>query len=312
MSRQLPVKWTLACYNPTIMIQPKNFNKPIHELIRQRYSCRTYKTEPINPEDLSELMTFAKSCESGPSGSHLRFMVAAASEEDTKSLKSLGTYGFIKNPAGFVIGVIEEQPRALEDFGYQMEMIVLRAVDLGIGSCWLGGTYTKSRFAKLVKPKKNETIPSVISIGYPADQQAWMDRIARITAGADRRLPWQELFFSGSFEEVLSPVEAGQYREPLELLRLAPSASNKQPWRILRQDNLWHFYLQRTNNYPPPIFGLFLGLADLQRIDMGIAMAHFDLSTKEAGQSGKWVIDDPNLTGIKPGLEYNTTWTNTR
>ena len=293
------------------MIRSKKFSTPIHELIRQRYSCRTYKTEPISSEDLSELIAFSRSCESGPSGSSLRFTVATASEEDTKSLKSLGTYGFIKNPAGFVIGVIQNQPRALEDFGYQMEMIVLRAVDLGIGSCWLGGTYTKSRFAKLVKPRDGETIPSVISIGYPADQQAWMDRIARTTAGADRRLPWQDLFFSDSFDQVLSPVEAGQYGESLELLRLAPSASNKQPWRILRQENMWHFYLQRTKNYPPPVFGLLLGLADLQRIDMGIAMAHFELSAIELGKSGKWVIDDPNLTEIKPGLEYNITWTNT-
>ena len=290
------------------MTLPKNFKTPIHKLIRQRYSCRTYKTQPISSEDLSELIAFSKSCESGPSGSSLRFAIPAASEEDAKSLKSLGTYGFIKDPAGFVIGVIQDQPRALEDFGYQMEMIVLRAVDLGIGSCWLGGTYTKSRFAKLVNPEDGETIPSVISIGYPADQQAWLDRISRIYAGADRRLPWQDLFFSGSFEEILSPVEADIYSEPLELVRLAPSASNKQPWRVLRQGNLWHFYLQRTKNYPSPLFDFLLELADLQRIDMGIAMAHFELSAIEVGQSGKWVINDPDLSGAKPGLEYNITW----
>ena len=107
------------------MTLPKKFNTPIHKLIRQRYSCRTYKTQPISSEDLSELITFSKSCESGPSGSSLRFSVATASKEDAKSLKSLGTYGFIKDPAGFVIGVIQDQPGALEDFGYQMEMIIL-------------------------------------------------------------------------------------------------------------------------------------------------------------------------------------------
>ncbi len=300
--------YLLPCYNPTIMTLPKKFNSPIHKLIRQRYSCRTYKTQQISSDDLSELMVFSKICESGPSGSSLRFMVTTASDGDAKSLKSLGTYGFIKDPAGFVIGVIQDQPRALEDFGYQMEMIVLRAVDMGIGSCWLGGTYTKSSFAKLVKPEDGETIPSVISIGYPADQQAWMDRIARTTAGADRRLPWQDLFFSGSFEEILSPAEAGMYSEPLELVRLAPSASNKQPWRVLRQGNLWHFYLNRTKNYPPPVFDFLLGLADLQRIDMGIAMVHFELSALEVGQSGKWEINDPDLSRAKPGLEYNITW----
>ena len=290
------------------MIQPKKFNSPIRKLIRQRYSCRTYKTEAISSEDLSELMAFSRSCESGPSGSSLRFTVAAASEEDTKSLKSLGTYGFIKSPAGFVIGAIQDQPRALEDFGYQMEMIVLRAVELGIGTCWLGGTFTKSRFMKIMEMEEDESIPSVISIGYPADHQAWVDRTSRIYAGSDRRFPWHELFFIDSFQNPLSQAQAGAYQEPLELVRLAPSASNKQPWRILRQENLWHFYLQRTKNYPSPVFDLLLGLADLQRVDMGIAMAHFELSTKEVGQSGKWIINDPDLSGAKPGLQYNITW----
>ena len=290
------------------MVQNRLFSTPVSELIRQRYSCRTYKTEPISSEDLSELMAFSRSCESGPSGNSLRFKVVAASEEDTKSLKSLGTYGFIKNPAGFVIGVIQDQPRTLEDFGYQMEMIVLRAVELGIGSCWLGGTFTKSRFMKSMEMEEGEFIPSVISIGYPADHQAWIDRTARIYAGSDRRLPWHELFFIDSFQNPLSQAQAGAYQEPLELVRLAPSASNKQPWRILRQENLWHFYLQRTKNYPTPIIDRLLGLADLQCIDMGIAMAHFELSTKEVGQSGKWIINDPDLSGSKPGLEYNITW----
>lgn len=290
------------------MALPKKFKTPILKLIRQRYSCRTYKPQPISSEDLSELIAFSKSCESGPSGSSLRFAIPAASEEDAKSLKSLGTYGFIKDPAGFVIGVIQNQPRALEDFGYQMEMIVLRAVDLGIGSCWLGGTYTKSRFMKIMEMEEDDSIPSVISIGYPADHQAWIDRTSRIYAGSDRRLPWHELFFADSFQNPLSQAQAGAYQEPLELVRLAPSASNKQPWRILRQGNLWHFYLQRTKNYPSPIFDFLLGLADLQRIDIGIAMAHFELSTIEVGQSGKWVMNDPDLSGAKPGLEYNITW----
>lgn len=284
------------------------YGTPINELIRQRYSCRTYQTQPISSEHLSDLTEFLNNCDFGPLGSSLRFQVETASKEDASSLKSLGTYGFIKNPTGFVIGVIQSQPHALEDFGYQMELIILRTVELGIGSCWLGGTFTKSRFAKLIKLEAGETIPSVVSIGYPADQQAWLDRISRVYAGADRRLPWQDLFYINSFEYPLSPSQADAYSEPLEMVRLAPSASNKQPWRILRQDNQWHFYLQRTKNYPPPVFDLLLGLADLQRIDMGIAMVHFELSALELGQSGKWQINKPDIPVAKSGLEYIVTW----
>ena len=290
------------------MVLDKIYNTPIQELIRQRYSCRTYRRQPINPEDLSKLSTFLDEHVSSPRGSSLRFKIITASKNDTISLKKLGTYGFIKDPAGFVIGTIKNQPRGLEDFGYKMELIILRAVELGIGSCWLGGTFTKSNFAKAIGLTEEETIPCVISIGYPADQQAWLDRVSRIYAGADRRLSWSDLFFSDSFEKPLSKSHDDNYSEVLEMLRLAPSASNKQPWRILRQDNLWHFYLQRTQRYPPPLFSFLLDIADLQRVDMGIAMAHFEQSALDLGLTGEWEINDPGYTDGNPGLEYNITW----
>ncbi|TLN24073.1 nitroreductase, partial [bacterium] len=81
------------------------------------------------------------------------------------------------------------------------------------------------------------------------------------------------------------------YATPLEMVRLAPSASNKQPWRILRQGRNWHFYLQRTKGYREMAMGRFTGIADIQRIDMGIAMCHFELAAKDSGLCGKWVMD---------------------
>ncbi len=290
------------------MINNTDFNSPVSELIKKRYSCRTYKDLPLSPADLTLLENFTKRCQEGRFGNPIRFQIAAASEEDVHSLKDLGTYGFIKNPAGFVVGSVVNQPFALEDFGYQMELIILRAVELGIGSCWLGGTFTKSRFSRLMDLNKGENIPSVISIGYPADQKAWMDRISRIYAGADRRLPWNEIFFSDTFTQPLSHAQAEEFQKPLELVRLAPSASNRQPWRILKRGDLLHFFLKRTKNYPSPLFKSLLGLADLQRIDMGIVMAHFEISAQEMGLVGDWIMDEPDLPFETSGMDFIATW----
>ena len=46
------------------------------------------------------------------------------------------------------------------------------AIDPADGSCWLGGTFTKSRFAQLLDLGAGEIIPSVASLGYPANQTA--------------------------------------------------------------------------------------------------------------------------------------------
>lgn len=71
------------------------------------------------------------------------------------------------------------------------------------------------------------------------------------------------------------------------MLRLAPSASNKQPWRVLVDNEKFHFYLARNKGY-----GEALGY-DVQKIDIGIAMCHFELTMQELGFKGKWKEDNP-------------------
>ena len=70
-------------------------------------------------------------------------------------------------------------------------------------------------------------------------------------AGSDGRLAWERLFFDQAFGTPLTREAAGEYATPLEMVRLGPSASNKQPWRIVREGGAWHFYVQRNRYYPP-------------------------------------------------------------
>ncbi len=89
---------------------------------------------------------------------------------------------------------------------------------------------------------------------------------------------------------------------------MGPSATNKQPWRIVRGGDAWHFYLRRTKGYGKGSLAFkALRIADLQRVDMGIAMCHFELVAREAGLDGRWVVDDPGLD-VPDGVEYTATW----
>ncbi len=47
---------------------------------------------------------------------------------------------------------------------------------------------------------------------------------------------------------------------------------------------------------------------DLQRIDMGIAMCHFELCCRETGRSGRWELREPVLTGVPQKTEYIASW----
>ena len=284
------------------------FSKPVTRNIRQRYSCRTYANQMIAEDKRAHLSDFAASLRVRPLGSPCRFRLVAATEEDSQSLRGLGTYGFIKGAAGFIIGATEEGAKSLEDFGYLMEQIILLATDLGLGTCWLGGSFTRSRFAKKISASRQEIIPAVTSVGYIAARPRKFDQFIRGEASSDHRRPWEWLFFEGEFGEPLEQSVAGAYAAVLEMVRLGPSASNLQPWRIVRRDNMWHFYLKRKLGYRESGAAKLMKTADLQRVDMGIAMCHFELTAREKGLPGEWVVADPDLPGADNLTEYTVSW----
>jgi nitroreductase len=299
---------------------------PAQDLIGRRYSCRTYLDSPISADDQTRLLDFMATRTTGPFGAHARFGLLAAAPGDRQALRRLGTYGFIKGATGFIVGAVRRAPHDLEDYGYLLEEIVLFATGIGLGTCWLGGTFTRSTFVRRFGGLgRDETMPAVIALGYAGDDGRV--RIREREEG-DRRLPAGELFFDGRYGQPLPAASAGRYAAALEAVRMAPSATNKQPWRIvrgggeghgggaLREDGgdaadgdvpaAWHFLLQRTKRYGGVAFKL-ARIADLQRVDLGIAMCHFALVARESGLDGCWVVDDPGLD-LPAGVAYTATW----
>ncbi|GAG20046.1 unnamed protein product, partial [marine sediment metagenome] len=72
----------------------------------------------------------------------------------------------------------------------------------------------------------------------------------------------------------------GRYETLLEMVRLAPSAGNKQPWRVLKEKETekFHFYVKSSQQ---KVYNTFI------TVDVGIAICHFDLTAKEVGIEGK-------------------------
>jgi nitroreductase len=286
----------------------KNYSKSVLDLIPQRYSCRTYQAESIEESTRLVLIEATQSVKIGPLGSRCRFELVAASEHDPQALSSLGTYGFIKGATGYIVGAVKGGSHNLEDFGYLLEMIVLSATDLGLGTCWLGGTFTKSSFAKRINAEADELVPGVISVGYIAKKPRRIETILKRNKNTDRRKKWEEIFFEDDFDRPLSIDNSGDFSSVLKMVRLAPSASNRQPWRVLKRGNVWHFYLRRTAGYRESPLVRWTTVADLQRIDMGIAMSHFDLTAQELGLNGGWHVSDPKLDLPDEHTEYTVSW----
>jgi hypothetical protein len=283
-----------------------HFSRPVTEIIVQRFSCRHYLEAPIRAEQRGQLEAFLASNTASPLGTSARFLLVAATDEDRQALRGLGTYGTIHSPTGFVIGAVRPVGKNLEGFGCLMERAVLFATDRGLGTCWLGGFFTRSSFSRAIGLSRDETIPAVVAAGYKATPHAEGDLLRRLANGGSR-LPWGRLFFDGGFGTTLTRENAGSYAVPLDMVRLAPSASNKQPWRIVRDDGGWHFYIQRTAGYRNPVTRL-ARVVDLQRVDVGIALCHFEMTVSEMGLSGAWQVRDPGIEKPSGLTEYVVSW----
>ncbi|MBU3110206.1 nitroreductase family protein [Clostridium lacusfryxellense] len=276
------------------------FQKSVIELIKMRTSSRSYDQKNIESIKLKKLKDYITKINE-ETKLRVRFIFTQSNDNDVKQVKKMGTYGVISGANSFIIGILDKEEKDALEFGYLFEKIVLFATDLGLQTCWLGGTFNKSNFEQNMSLLDNEFIPIVSPVGIKKEKPRVFESAMRALVGANKRKPWSELFFVADSLAPLNEDSAGQYAVPLEMVRLGPSASNKQPWRIIKEENTYHFYLSRTKGYGVTGY-------DMQKNDIGIAKCHFELSANELGLKGTWVeikkISTPN------DWEYCCSWFN--
>ena len=278
----------------------KLFSQPVTDVIKKRSSIRTYEKKPLSAEQKSAIKDYFDKL-TGPFQVKIRYALLEKPEQKEEDLK-LGTYGVIKGASAFIAAAVEKKPYGMEQLGYQMEELILYITSLGLGTCWLAGTFSRSNFIKAIGAGKDELVPVVVPVGPPGEKRSLLETVMRSAAGSAKRKAWPELFFKENFESPLNESNAGAYAIPLEMVRLAPSASNKQPWRVLYSGGSYHFYLKHAGSYNSA-----LGF-DVQKIDIGIAMLHFEAAAREAGLSGSWKHGRHDISQAPEQLEYIVSW----
>ncbi|MFZ5975459.1 MAG: nitroreductase family protein [Bacillota bacterium] len=277
------------------------FGEPLHEIMNRRVSVRSYTQTPV-PSDIKEKITAFFDAPDGPFAPRTRFGLLDKTELKAKENIRLGTYGFIKGAPLFAAAAVEDGERAMEQLGYVFEKLICFITSLGLGTCWLGGSFNRGAFKKAMDLKGNELMPAVAAIGYGAGSRTLVDFAINPSGKKRVRKSWGDLFFNGAFKQALKEQEAGAYALPLEMVRIAPSASNKQPWRVVLENGNYHFYLQHFKPYSN-LFGV-----DIQKVDMGIAMFHFESSAREAGLAGSWQTLESAALEPPENCEYIITW----
>lgn len=266
--------------------------------IKKRRSCRTFlKDKPLDGNGMDILRSALTGADNPFADTRHEFALADSHKD--ASWEKVGTYGIIKNPATYIVVGSGTDNIDTVAAAFMAEQAVLSATSVGIGSVWLGATFTRGRIRATAAFPPDYCIPAVIAMGYP-DKPRLLERAMRGISGADTRRPWHQLFFHHTPDTPLTRDMAGAFAVPLEMVRLAPSATNSQPWRVVMTDSGFHFYA----SYSPSLSGMNL---KHKMLDMGIALCHFYLSARQLNLPGKISIMN-NPAEMSPGYHYIASW----
>jgi nitroreductase len=245
--------------------------------IRRRVSVRSYSDRSVEPAHLERLLVLSGIADHLTTLSPRIALVSGVEQTRRVLTTMIGSYGLVQNPPHLLVGVLpKESDAARLDLGYVLEQVVLEATRLGLGTCWVTGSYDAQRAGDIVGLAPGEVAAAVCAVGYPT-QARWgrfHGRTVQRLVGGHRRKPLTKIVFSGRWGERWSPEDADPTLVALlEHARLAPSAVNRQPWRFIVGPDHVALALVR----PAPIDG-------------GIVMAHFALASAALGQDGRWEV----------------------
>lgn len=263
------------------------------EVIRERKSVRTYKKQEIPEQTMNKVKNYLQK-DTGLFDVPIEFTILNAKNDNVNS-------PVIIDADTYIAGKYRRQKNAEISFGYAFEKFVLYATSLGLGTVWLAATIDRKAFEKALNLKEDEVMPAVTPLGFAADKRSLRESMMRKGLKSDTRVPFDQLFFKNNFDKPLYKEESGIWALPLEMVRLAPSATNKQPWRTVVEKDKVHFYEKKTKGYASEDTG------DIQKVDLGIALCHFEIAAQESGLKGRFFQIDPGITTAED-TEYIATF----
>lgn len=247
------------------------------DLLESRHSVRSYSTEEITSTIINTLkseITYINSHEPG-----LNFQLCLDQPAAFEGFKR--SYGAFRNVKNYLAAIIDPSfDNALERAGYFAEQFVIKCTELGLGTCFVGGTFSREDVA--TRLEVYEKLPFVVTFGYPEENKTTLiGKFSRALLHIKTRKP-RDFYEGDDFEYQNALAKFPWLSTAIDALACAPSALNKQPVRLkmVIKESLPEIVAFTKNNSP---------------VDLGIAkfnIASILHGSWEWGEDGVFQIND--------------------
>ncbi len=217
--------------------------------IETRVSRRKFEKEQITSEEKETIISYINQLNEA-SGLTLTFL-----EDGSTAFQKLSkSYGLFTNVRSLILMKGRKDDQNLkEKIGYFGEDLVLAMTDLGLGTCWVGGTFDKDEFTI----ERDEDLVCVIVAGKVA---AFSLTEKMVRTATHRKVKSVE-------ERIISDQTLPQWvLDGMKAVQLAPSAKNSQKVMFEYKDSILR--AQIADDYA------------MDLIDLGIAKKHFGIEAK--------------------------------
>lgn len=219
----------------------------LNEAINARHSVRQYKNKPLEPATAAVLKAEIKTC-NHESGLHIQLV-----QNEPKAFSGMmAHYGKFSGVTNYLALIGKKTPDLEERCGYYGERLVLKAQQLGLNSCWVAMTYSKSK--AVYKLDDNEKLCIVIALGYGETQGVphKSKPASEVSKAAGQAPEW--------------------FKKGVDAALLAPTAMNQQKFLFTLNGNQ---------------VSVKAGRGFYSKIDLGIVKYHFE--TGAGTENFEWV-----------------------
>lgn len=181
------------------------------------------------------------------------------------------SYGFFKGVRSVIaLKGLQGEPDLKEKLGYYGERIVLEATKLGLGTCWVGGTFDADDPS--FNTQLEEELVCVLTIGYSQLNKSLREKF--IHSFTHRTQKSLDKFYSSD-----NTIVPNWFLKGIEMASKAPSAKNKQPVRFEYKNDTVKAFVD--------------GKSEFDLVDLGIAKLHFEIGAKGKFEWGNGAVFIP-------------------
>ncbi len=141
----------------------------VFDAIQARRSIRRYKNRPVPPEAVNRLLEAARLAPSAFNLQNWKFLVLTDQEIIKKLPRVCLNQKFTGEAPLVIVGITlsgRHPELAIPSLFIALEHIVLEAVELGLGSCWVCG-FHEEKLKSLLQIPSDKRVGALITLGFP-------------------------------------------------------------------------------------------------------------------------------------------------